>query len=179
MAILEFYMLGVNPEDEAIRTQKLYGDIGVDQFVRDEFEATVTAYTTLPLVEIAERLRSRYAGSQPAAQGVLPVYADLEIGMAIWGEKDFLNIETSQETPGINVSAWLLRQYRNQGFGRRVIKYATAKALILGKESGKQVWTSIRPENLASRRSCEHAGFIEIGPQPDKPERLLYVVPTD
>jgi hypothetical protein len=179
MANLEFYNLGSNPEEEALRTQQLYSDSGVDAFVRDEFESTVHAYANLPLPEIAQRLCSRYAGAHPAAHGILPVYKDIDLGMAIWGDKDFQSAETLEEIPGINVSAWILRQYRGQGFGRITIEYATAQALALSKESGRQVWTSIKPENLASRRSCEHAGFIEISTQPDKPDRLLYIVPTD
>ncbi len=178
MANLEFYNLGSNPEEEAVRIQQLYFDDGVDIYVRDEFEATVKAYTSLSLAEIAQRLRSRYAGDQRAAHGVLPVYNNNDIGMAIWGEKNFQDTSTSQETPGVNVSAWVLRQYRGQGFGRQVLEHATREAAILGNNLDKQIWTSIKPENLASRRSCEHAGFVEIGPQLDKPERLLYMLQT-
>ncbi len=179
MADLEFYTLGTNPEEEAIRTQQLYFDRGVDEFVREEFESTVHAYTTLLPDEIALRIQSRYTGDHPVAHGLLPVYRKADIGMAIWGEKDFQNVDSREETPGINVSAWLLKQYRNQGFGRRVIEHATAEAVTLSEQLGKQVWTSIRPDNLASRRACEHAGFIEAGSQPDKPERLLYILQVD
>lgn len=178
MADLEFYAIGCNPEEEAERTQLLYLNSGVDTFVRDEFEVTVQAYTSLPIVEIAQRLRRRYAGDQPLVHGVLAVYDDADIGMAIWGEKNFHNVGSKQETPGINVSAWILRQYRGQGLGRRVIQHVATEALALSEVLGKQVWTSIKQENLASRQSCEHAGFVEVGPQPYKPGRLLYILPA-
>jgi GNAT superfamily N-acetyltransferase len=175
VANLKYYKLGNNPEYEAARTQRLYFDSGVDVQVRDEFEDTVNVYTSLSLTEIAQRLRIRYAGDRPVAHGVLPSLENNDIGMAVWGEKDFQDVHTSQEIPGINVSAWLLRQYRNKGFGRQLLEYATTEAVVLSNDLGKQVWTSIKPDNIASRRSCEHAGFIEIGPHTDKPERLLYI----
>ena len=178
--------MGADPETEAARLQTLYSDKGIDVAIVDEFAATVEAYRTLPLADIATRIRDRYTGREPMACGALAVADGIDAGMAIWGIKDFdlLVGEQLETVRGINISAWLLKQYRNRGFarllGKDVVEMAHAQIHADNVPSwrGRQIWTSIDSDNTASRRASVIAGFVEAGEHIGSPGRLLYVLET-
>lgn len=178
-----FYQLGLDPSAEASRIYNLYADKGVDSAVINEFESTVKAYQSLSLSEISARLIARYGGEDPMAVGTILEIDGVDVGMAIWGDKDYpgnagsdLNIRSER---GINISAWILSQYRNLGLGKSLLSHAVDDAKERASQPtstwyDRKVWTSIRPANIASRLACEHAGFVEVGIQADQPSRLLY-----
>jgi GNAT superfamily N-acetyltransferase len=184
MSNVRYYDLGQNFEFEAPRLKKLYKSDGIDDRIIEEFGATVSAYRSLSYDDIAERLKSRYGSSNPPAYGTLGVINDTDFGMAIWGSKDYEILEGGEvvKKQGINVSAWVLKQFRSRGFGIAIIEYATKCAVELsrGKSqtslTGTPVWTSIHKDNIASRKACIHAGFTEIGIQADMQDRRIYEV---
>lgn len=182
MPSLEFYPIGANPAVEAVRIQTLCSDSGVDRAVTDEFAATIQAYQQLGIPEITARIAQKYTGNEPPVVGVIPVANQDDIGMAIWGEKIFQTKDELEPITGINVSAWLLRQFRSQGYGTQIIRHGTQTALervndpIKPSWNGMPVWTSVHRDNTASRRACSKVGFTEAGPQKDADERLIYVL---
>lgn len=183
MSELQLVRLGENPEVEAIRLKALYSNEGVDASVIAEFKKTVQAYTELSISDIAERIRGKYGGDNPEAYGSIPMWDGVDVGMVFWGQKDYLKLQPRSpdviEVRGVNLSGWALRQYRNQGLGGRVLALVTNQANSFvhehgGDWGGRKLWTSIDKRNLASRKITQAAGFREICPQQDKPERLIY-----
>lgn len=188
MSELAFYRIGQDPEIEAIRLQQLYTNEGIDERVVDEFGSSVDLYRTLSIHEIEERLRVRYSGETPLVYGAIGTYRSIDFGMAIWGVKDYQKTETdgsSRWYDGVNVSAWVLRQYRGMDLGTALIGFATTEAVALTHVQhntgtyGMQIWTSIHGSNKPSQRACEHAGFVRVGEQADKNGRFIYELESD
>lgn len=183
MSELAFYRIGQDPESEATRLQQLYANEGIDEKVVEEFGSTVDLYRTLPIIEIEERIKVRYSGDAPLVHGAIGAYGSADFGMAIWGLIGYQKVESdgsSRWYDGINVSAWVLRQFRRKNLGTALIDYATQEAVALTRDEqntglyGMQIWTSIHGSNEASQRACEHAGFVRVGAQADKDGRFIY-----
>lgn len=178
---LDLYRLGVNTVEEAERLKQLYLADGVDESVEDEFAATVKAYKESSLQEINDRIKQKYTGVDPAAYGALAVSKEFDIGMVICGIKDFED-SSSNIVRGINISSWLLREHRNQGIakslGSRVVEVINdlIQSPMMPSWHNRQIWTSIKKDNIASRSAALHAGFTEAGPHIETPGRLLYVI---
>lgn len=183
MDTVEFYTIGQHVEKEALRLKQLYENVGIDEYILEEFGTTVEAYRTLPLPEISARLQARYTGEAPTTHGVIARVINFDYGMAIWGLKAYSSVTPTgevQQKEGINVSAWVLRQNRGFGFGKLLIAHATMQAAHQAQNPqrsdllGKPIWTSIHRDNTASIRACQEAGFRLVSVQPEKPERDIY-----
>jgi len=176
MADLEFYQLGNDLEAETIRIQNLYLSDEIDDSIRSEFGPTVESYTTLSHTDLMDRVSSKYFGENSDGAGWLATVDGIDVGMAAWAIRDFKYHGQEKFTRGINASAWLLKSVRGAGFGNKIIAHATEDARIAGDRLQLQVWTSIRPENIASRRACESAGFRIAGIHGNLPDRRLYLL---
>lgn len=182
MRKIDYHHIGAAPEKDAERIRALYADAGIDDEIIKEFGPTVEAYGSSGVDAIIDRIATKYSGENPSTFGVLIVVDGVDTGQAIWGIKDYQAVDNETRQPytmeGVNVSAWILQQYRGRGLGKALMKYASIHAAeslpMLGE--ARQIWTSIHSSNIASRSACARAGFSEIGVQSDKPDRLLYAL---
>jgi len=180
MTELTFRKIGNNPEVEAILLQELCRSDGIDDAIMSEFPGTIDTYRNQPLESATTRIVDRYSQDNSLAVGDIAMRGGRAIGLAYSGIADFQEVNDSEPTIGINVSAWLSSTYRGRGFGKQIIQHATSRAV---ERSGdvyipswyeKQVWTSIKIGNIASRHVCEDIGFSVSGLMHDDPGRYLY-----
>jgi len=183
MNTLEFYQLGANPEEEAIRIKKLYADPGIDPAVVREFTGTVDAYMSLPLCKIEKRIHAKYASTAEALGFIGIQQHGIDIGMSIAGIKEF-EVQDSDSTVGINVSGWVLSQFRRRGFASEGVIHTVEAAMRRAQDEnfadwyGKMLWTSVHQDNVASQRTCLFAGFSVLGVAANNPERRIYAYET-
>jgi RimJ/RimL family protein N-acetyltransferase len=177
---MNIYQVGTNPELEATRLKTLFSDKGVDDLVVAEFGTTVEAYRQLEVEEIAERIKSKYCGEKPNAFGLIPSVEGLDIGMVVYGHKDYQDPSNKVMVEGVNISGWLLKQYRRKGFAGYLSEVVDVVQQQVNDQEhllfGRKIWTSIHIDNYPSRSVSEKSGFVQLGPAIDKPSRLIYTV---
>lgn len=175
MKTIEFYRIGNEPFADAIRLKNLYSSDGIDDAITREFDTTVAAYRSLAVEDIRDRIRTKYAADPAIIAGELTVVDSHDAAMAIAGQKPFLHPKTGQSTEGINVSAWVLAQYRGAGIGKLIAHHMTEVAAHTFPN--QTIWTSIHTDNMASRKAFESAGYRVIGSQLDegKQDRIIYL----
>lgn len=177
--MIDFCRVGTNPAMEAPRLKALYADEGIDERITREFGASVEAYTTMSVAEAEERITQKYVDTTEAI-GVLAVYDEADIGMAVAGLKEFAVINEPSEV-GVNISGWILEQYRGQGhsksLGVHTLRYALERTenQEFPEWFGAPIWTSIHHENLPSIAAAQRNGFRSIGVAANDANRQIFV----
>lgn len=182
MPDISFNKLGTNPEYEATLLRKLCSNDGIDDAIISEFPETIATYSKEPNVTAVARIADRYSGTNPLAVGDIIMVDDTAVGLAYCGLADYQM--QGQRTPsnGINMSSWILSQYRRNGIGNRIINHAAQTAIDQSHNPAsydwqeRRIWTSIKIGNIASLRACENAGFVESGVMSDDPNRIIYTL---
>lgn len=178
----EIVRLGADIEREVGFLTELYGGSCVDQAVLDEFESTVTAYRTTPQSDIGARLELKYGGENPKAVGSVCLIDNRPVGMQFSGIKDFKDTQ-GVEIAGINVSAWVGKDYRGAGIGKLLIGSGVLASLekkYCGDDiewHNRIIWTGIARTNYASIRMCAINGFRYSQPQTEHPDSDVYTYP--
>lgn len=177
--MLSFYQVGGDVAADARRMAALYSDAGIDARIEKEFEGTVAAYTSLSMPEIEERIAHKYVDGTEAL-GVVAVKAGADVGMAVAGLKEFA-IRDTQPQKGINVSGWILEQYRGRGYSILLGSYMLARAFERSRDPGfpdwynAPIWTSIHHENAPSIAAAQRNGFTEVGVAANDTDRRIFL----
>lgn len=139
----------------------------LDDAVISEFGSTVDAYRGFDnTMQTRDRLQSKFACSDPVVVGTIIALDFQPVGIAFSGAKDFVDKE-GQVASGINMSGWVLPEYRGIGLGRVLFSEATDQIMQQQRSLGdsatwsskRKIWTSIHQDNIASQKACKAAGY--------------------
>ncbi|MDB5176894.1 MAG: hypothetical protein JWN75_562 [Candidatus Saccharibacteria bacterium] len=154
---------------------------GIDDAILSEFPGTIDLYTKKPIEKGIAKIVDRYSRKSPLAIGSIAMRYGQAIGLVYAGIAEFQEANDAEPTQGINVSSWLSAHYRGRGFGHEMVQHETSKAVeqTLNRDNqnwhNKQIWTSIKIGNIASRHVYERAGFMIAGTTHDDQNRQLYL----
>jgi RimJ/RimL family protein N-acetyltransferase len=143
--------------------------LGEDDEMLRRFEAPHRATLETTQAAIRHWMDARAAG------GPMFAYALRQPSRSLVGGCELRLLERRRA----NVSYWVFPQYRNRGYGTRALTLLCDSAAKIYNDV--QFEARIEPDNIASRRVAEKAGFINSGPAEDvsssgtTSDRILYV----